>query len=217
MKLYYWPKTRAFRALWMLEELRVPYEFAYVNIRAGEQNAPGFCRVNPTSQLPGLEEDGGCCAESGAVLLYLADKYRQAGLGVPLDDPLRGRFLQWMFFTGACLEPAMAERMTGAPGNSVSFGWGDLGRVEKAIESALADGPWLLGERFTAADILVSSTLQIACMAKLIEPGGVLSDYVARATSRDAHERAALIDKQEAQKVPSAASQQQTGTASLKP
>jgi glutathione S-transferase len=110
----------------------------------------------------------------------------------------------------------MAERMTGAPGNSVSFGWGDLGRVEKAIESALAEGPWLLGERFTAADILVSSTLQIAYMAKLIEPGGVLSDYVARATSREAHERAASIDKQEAQKVPSAASQQ-TGTASLKP
>jgi glutathione S-transferase len=129
---------------------------------------------------------------------------------------LRGRFLQWMFFTGACLEPAMAEKMTGAPGNSVSFGWGDLGRVEKAIESALAHGPWLLGERFTAADILVSSTLQIAYMAKLIEPGGVLSDYVARATSREAHERAALIDKQEAQKVPSTASQQ-TGTASLKP
>ncbi|KLU22942.1 glutathione S-transferase [Caballeronia mineralivorans PML1(12)] len=215
MRLYYWPKTRAFRALWMLEELRVPYEFAYVNIRAGEQNAPAFCAVNPMSKLPALDDGGVCVAESGAVLLYLADKYPQAGLGVPLDDPLRGRFLQWMFFTGACLEPAMAERMTGAPGNSVSFGWGDLGRVEKAIESALADGPWLLGERFTAADILVSSTLQIAYMAKLIEPGGVLSDYVARATSREAHERAVSIDKQEAQKVPSAASQQQTGSGSV--
>jgi glutathione S-transferase len=108
-----------------------------------------------------------------------------------------------MFFTGACLEPAMAEKMIGAPGNSVSFGWGDLGRVEKAIESALAHGPWLLGERFTAADILVASTLQIAYMAKLIEPGGALSEYVARATSRQAHERAVSIDKAEAQKAPS--------------
>ena len=94
MKLYYWPKTRAFRALWMLEELGVPYEFAYVNIRAGEQNGAAFCAVNPMSKLPALDDDGVCVAESGAVLLYLADKHPQAGLGVPLDDPLRGRFLQ---------------------------------------------------------------------------------------------------------------------------
>lgn len=200
MKLYYWPKTRAFRALWMLEEMRIPYEFAYVNIRAGDQNAPSFCRVNPMSKLPALEDNGVCVAESGAVLLYLADKYPEAGFGVGFDDPLRGRFLQWMFFTGACLEPAMAERMTGAPGNSVSFGWGDMSRVEKAIEAALAEsGPWLLGERFTAADILVASTLQIAYMAKLIEPGGPLSDYVTRATTREGHERAMEIERREAQ------------------
>ena len=57
MKLYYWPKTRAFRALWMLEELGVPYEFAYVNIRAGEQNEAAFCAVNPMSKLPALDDE----------------------------------------------------------------------------------------------------------------------------------------------------------------
>jgi glutathione S-transferase len=201
MKLYYWPKTRAFRALWMLEELGAQYEFAYVNIRAGDQKGPAFCFVNPMSKLPALEDNGVCVAESGAVLLYLADKFPEAGLGVPVGDPLRGRFLQWMFFTGTCLEPAMAERMTGAPGNTVSFGWGDLGRVEHAIEAALKDGPWLIGERFTAADILVASTLQVAYMAKLIEPGGALSDYVERAVSREGHERAAAIDRDEAKRV----------------
>ncbi|TCK42268.1 glutathione S-transferase [Paraburkholderia sp. BL8N3] len=201
MKLYYWPKTRAFRALWMLEELRVPYEFAFVNIRAGAQNEPEFCRVNPMCKLPALDDDGVCVAESGAVLLYLADRFPGAQLGAPPDDPQRGRFLQWMFFTGACLEPAMAERMTGAPGNTVSFGWGDLVRVEHAVEAALKDGPWLLGERFTAADILVASTLQSGFMAKLIEPGGVLSEYVDRAVARDGHERAAAIDHREAQRL----------------
>jgi glutathione S-transferase len=202
MKLYYWPRTRAFRALWMLEELQVPYEFAYVNIRAGEQNDPPFCHVNPMSKVPALEDDGAYVAESGAVLLYLADKYPDAGLGVPVGALQRGRFLQWMFFPGSCLEPAIAERMTGAPGNSVSFGWGDLGRVESALKGALAEGPWLLGERFTAADILVASTLKIAYMAKVLEPGGVLGDYVTRATSRDGHERATAIDRREAQQLP---------------
>ncbi|SAL56221.1 glutathione S-transferase family protein [Caballeronia humi] len=214
MKLYYWPKTRAFRALWMLEELRVPYDFAFVNIRAGDQNEPAFCRVNPMSKLPALDDDGVTVAESGAVLLYLADKFPDAQLGVPPGDPLRGRFLQWMFFTGACLEPAMAERMTGAPGNTVSFGWGDLGRVEHAIEGALKEGPWLVGERFTAADILVASTLQIAYMAKLIEPGGALSDYVDRAVARDGHERAAAIDHREAERL---SLKPHTGTASVRP
>ncbi len=156
MKLYYWPKTRAFRALWVLEEMRVPYDLEYVNIRAGAQNDAAFCRVNPMSKLPALEDGGACVAESGAVLLYLADRYPQTGLGVAPDDPDRGRFLQWMFFTGSCLEPAMAERMTDAQSNTVSFGWGDLTRVERAIELALEEGPWLLGERFTAADVLAA-------------------------------------------------------------
>lgn len=205
MKLYYWPKTRAFRALWMLEEMRVPYELEYVNIRAGAQNGADFSRVNPMSKLPALEDGGVRVAESGAVLLYLADRYPESGLGVPLDDPARGRFLQWMFFTGSCLEPAMAERMTGAPGNTVSFGWGDLVRVEHAIESALEEGPWLLGEQFTAADVLAASTLQIALVAKLIPPEGVLFEYVERSLAREGHERALAIDRREAARLAPAA------------
>lgn len=106
-----------------------------------------------------------------------------------------------MFFTGSCLEPAMAERMTGAPGNTVSFGWGDLSRVEHAIEPALEEGPWLLGEQFTAADILTASTLQIAFMAKVIEPQGVLFDYVERSVAREGYERAAAIDHREAERL----------------
>ncbi|WP_244826763.1 MULTISPECIES: glutathione S-transferase family protein [unclassified Caballeronia] len=201
MKLYYWPKTRAFRALWMLEEMRVPYDLEFVNIRAGVQNEPAFCRVNPMSKLPALEDGDVKVAESGALLLYLADRYPETKLGASPHDPLRGRFLQWMFFTGSCLEPAMAERMTGAQGNTVSFGWGDLARVERAIEGALEEGPWLLGEQFSAADILAASTLQIAFMAKLIAPQGVLFDYVERAVARDSHERAAAIDHREAERL----------------
>jgi glutathione S-transferase len=118
-----------------------------------------------------------------------------------MHDPSRGRFLQWMFFTGSCLEPAMAERMTGAPGNTVSFGWGDLTRVEQAIENALEEGPWLLGEQFTAADILAASTLRIAFIAKLLEPEGVLFDYVERSLAREGYERASAIDHREADRL----------------
>ncbi|MBN3755840.1 glutathione S-transferase [Paraburkholderia sp. Tr-20389] len=197
MKLYYWPKTRAFRALWMLEEASVHYELAHVNIRAGEQDTTNFHHINPMCKLPALDDDGVQVAESGAVLLYLADRFPEANLGAPVGDPLRGRFLQWLFFTPGCLEPAMAEKLTGASGNSFSFGWGNLERVKAAIDMALDEGEWLLGERFSAADLLLAGTLQIAFVAKLLEPSGRIGEYVERAISRDAHTRAMAIEQRE--------------------
>ena len=197
MKLYYWPKTRAFRALWMLEEAGVPYELAHVNIRTGEQDTTDFHHVNPMCKLPALDDNGVQVAESGAVLLYLADRFPEAGLGAPVGDPLRGRFLQWLFFTPGCLEPAMAEKLTGASGNSFSFGWGDFDRVKQAINAALDEGEWLLGERFTAADLLLAGTLQIAFMSKLLEPAGRIGEYVERAMARDGHARAVAVEQRE--------------------
>jgi glutathione S-transferase len=197
MKLYYWPKTRAFRALWMLEETGAPYELSHVNLRAGEQDTTGFHRVNPMCKLPALDDSGVQVAESGAVLLYLADRFPEAKLGAPVGDPLRGRFLQWLFFTPGCLEPAMAEKMTGASGNSFSFGWGNLERVQAAIELALGEGEWLLGHAFSAADLLLASTLQIAFVAKLMDASGRIGEYVEQAMAREAHTRAMSIELRE--------------------
>ncbi|QDQ82523.1 glutathione S-transferase family protein [Paraburkholderia megapolitana] len=197
MKLYYWPKTRAFRALWMLEEIGARYELVHVNIRAGEQGTADYRDVNPMTKLPALDDHGVRVAESGAVLLYLADRFPAANLGATLDDPLRGRFLQWLFFTPGCLEPAMAEKITGASGNTFSFGWGDFDRVRHAVDGALEEGEWLLGERFTAADLLLAGTLQIAFAAKLLEPKGRIGDFVERAVSRDGHARAVAVEQRE--------------------
>jgi glutathione S-transferase len=197
MKLYYWPKTRAFRALWMLEETGVPYELSHVNLRAGEQDTTDFHHVNPMCKLPALDDSGVQVAESGAVLLYLADRFPEAKLGAPVGDPLRGRFLQWLFFTPGCVEPAMAEKMTGASGNSFSFGWGNLERVQAAIELALGEGEWLLGKQFSAADLLLASTLQIAFVAKLMDASGRIGAYVEQAMAREAHTRAMAVELRE--------------------
>lgn len=197
MKLYYWPKTRAFRALWMLEETGATYELTHVNLRAGEQDTTDFHHVNPMCKLPALDDNGVQVAESGAVLLYLADRFPEAKLGAPVGDPLRGRFLQWLFFTPGCLEPAMAEKMTGASGNSFSFGWGNLERVQAAIELALGEGEWLLGKQFSAADLLLASTLQIAFVAKLLEQSGRVGEYVEQAMAREAHARALNVELRE--------------------
>ncbi|KDB06963.1 Glutathione S-transferase domain-containing protein [Burkholderia sp. lig30] len=201
MKLYYWPKTRAFRALWMLEEIGTQYELVPIDLRANEQGSDAFTRVNPMAKLPALDDGGVPFAESGAVLLYLADRFPGTRLGIAPGDPLRGRFLQWLFFTPSCVEPAMAEKFTGASGNPVAFGWGDIARVQRALVQTLADTPWLVGGHFTAADLLLASTLKVAFDAHLLPHEGVLGEYVARAEDRDGYRRAMEIERREAERL----------------
>ncbi|CAN0623866.1 glutathione S-transferase [Burkholderia multivorans] len=201
MKLYYWPKTRAFRALWMLEEIGTQYELVPIDLRANEQGSDAFTRVNPMAKLPALDDGGVPFAESGAVLLYLADRFPGTCLGIAPGDPLRGRFLQWLFFTPSCVEPAMAEKFTGASGNPVVFGWGNIARVQRALVQTLADTPWLVGGHFTAADLLLASTLKVAFDAHLLPHEGVLGEYVARAEDRDGYRRAMEIERREAERL----------------
>lgn len=197
MKFYYWPRTRSFRVLWLLEELGVPYELEHVDIRAGAQATREYHAINPMGKVPAIDDGGIKLGESAAIMLYLADKYRTTPMAPTLDDPLRGRYLQWMLFTPACLEPAMAEKFTGVQGNSFSFGWGDFGRVVEALHDGLSAGPWLLGEQFSAADILVSSTLEVALKAKLLVHGSLIGEYIERANLRPAHVRAMQIEGRE--------------------
>jgi glutathione S-transferase len=156
-----------------------------------------YLAINPMGKVPAIDDGGIKLGESAAIMLYVADRYRATPMAPALDDPLRGRYLQWMLFTPACLEPAMAERFTGAQGNTFSFGWGDFGRVVEALHDGLSAGPWLLGERFSAADILVSSTLEVAINMKLLTRESLIGEYIDRAYQRPAHVRAMQIEERE--------------------
>src|SRR5262249_3938739 len=168
MKLYFWPKSRAFRILWMLEEIGATCDLVPVNLRAGAQGTPQYRAINPMMKVPTLVDGKAVVSESGAILLYLAEKYPAAKLAPGPGEAQRGRFLQLLFFVGNCLEPAMAARFAGATPHPFSFGWGDLDRVVQYLEGVLKPGPYVLGQHFSAADILLGSTLQIALQAKLI-------------------------------------------------
>jgi glutathione S-transferase len=199
MKLYYWPKTRAFRGLWMMEELGIEYELALVDITTGEQRTEEFRKINPMMKIPAIEDGKMIMADSSAILLYLADKYPEANLAPPAGSPLRGRYLQWLFFAGGSLEPAMAERFSGSKPNPMSFGWGDLARVTQALEDELAGGPWIIGKQFTAADILLGDSARIAIAANLWDDRPPVSDYLARIAERPAYIRAREIDDRQAE------------------
>lgn len=195
MRLYWAPRTRSLRALWALEEIGAPYERVRLDLAAGEQRDAKFHAVNPMEKVPALEDGGTCVAESGAILLYLADKFRDAGLAPALDAPERGRFLQWLFFSGACVEGALIAKFSGAQLPEGSAGYGSFDRVFNVLEEALTPGPYLLGENFTAADVLIASDLHFAInIFKMLPPRDIFTAYLARCQSRPAFLRASQIE-----------------------
>lgn len=197
MKLYYGPNTRAFTALWMMEELGEPYEIVRVNIRAPEHPTAEYRTVNPMGKLPGLQ-DGDCAlGETAAVLLYAAEKYPSRGFAPAPGDPRRGRFLQWLMFPSTTMEPVMVEKRTGTKPNTSSSGWGDYDRAMAALESAMKPGPWLTGSTFTAADLYVGSMLRFGMQFGMIDRRPALEDFANRACGRPAFERAMAIEKRE--------------------
>jgi glutathione S-transferase len=195
MQLYWWPKTRSLRALWMLEEVGCPYERVPVNITQGGQKDPAFLAVNPMGKLPALADGEAKLAESAAICAYLADKFPEAGLAPPVGDARRGRYLHWLFFAPACIEPAFTQKFAKIELPESSAGWGSYDRVFSVLEQTLTTGPWLLGESFSAADVMIGSDLWFGIhLFKLVEPKPAFRTYVDRCLARPALQRALAID-----------------------
>lgn len=201
MKLYWCPQTRAFRALWMMEEAGRPYDRVLVRIRKGEQNTPEFRAINPMGKVPALADGDAKVAESAAICAYVAERCPEAALAPPLGDPARGRYLNWLFFAAGCVEAAYTQKMTGltVPGGTATAGWHSFERVVDVLEAALKPGPWLLGERFTAADVMIGSDLHFGLrLMKVVPPRPAFLDYLARCEQRPALQRAMAIEAEAA-------------------
>lgn len=199
MKLYWAPRSRSFRALWMMEEAGAPYERVLIDIRKGAQHTPAYHAINPMEKVPALTDGDAALAESAAICAYVADRVPAASLAPPIGDPKRGRYLHWLFFAAGCIEAAYTEKVTKASPTAFSAGWGSFERVIGVIEEAVAPGPWLLGERFSAADVMVGADVYYGInIFKVVEPRPALTAYVARCVARPAFERAQAIDAAEA-------------------
>ena len=192
MKLYWAPGTRSLRTLWMLEEAGVPYERVHIDIRNGGQNDPAFRKINPMGKVPAFEDGAAQLAESAAICAYIAERCPEAGLAPKIGDPLRGRYFHWLFFAPGCIEPAIAQIATKMELNPVAAGWGDAQRVFDVLEAALEEGPWILGEKFSAADIAIGSGLNFAVRSfKMVPTRPAFDRYLDRCAARPAFQRAA--------------------------
>ena len=190
IKLYWCPRTRAARALWMLEELGQPFEVAQIDIRDEKSTAdPGFRMASPMGKVPALVDGGVLLSESAAICMYLADRYTDANLAPPVDHTLRGRYLYWMMFTPGVLEPAMAEKFGGWEAKPFQHGWGDYDSMLKTLEAGLQAGPWILGEQFSAADVMIGSSANFLKMFGILPEDSPINDYIERCLARPAYQR----------------------------
>ncbi len=196
MRLYWCPRTRAFSAVWLLEEIGAPYERVLVDIHKGEQQSEAYLAVNPMGKVPALQDGDATVAEQGAICAYLADRFPDAGLAPRPDEPARGRYLEWLFFAGSCIEPAFMEKFSGWEVKPTQAAWGNYARVLAAMERALSSGPYVLGETFSAADIMMGSAVHFGLAFGLLDKTPVFTAYHDRIVARDAFGRAQAIDEE---------------------
>lgn len=195
MKLFWCPKTRASRALWMLEEAGVAYDRVLVDIRdANAERDPDFDAASPMGKVPALADGDVKMAESAAIGLYIADRYPACGLAPPIDDPRRGEYLFWMLYNPGVLEPALSEKFRGTETNRFSNGWGDFDAMIETLERGLQAGPWLLGETFTAADVMLGSSVIFMHAFNVLPESAALRTYMERCAARPAYRTAMAAD-----------------------
>jgi len=194
MQLYWAPRSRSFSALWLMEETGQPYERVLTDISKGDQKNPAYLAINPMAKVPALKDGDATLAESAAICAYVAERYPEAKLAPALGDPLRAKYLYWLFFAPGCIEPAMVQVATKIEMNPFAAGWGEAQRVFDVLDAALEKGPWILGESFSAADIIIGSGLNFAVrLFKMVPSRPSFDAYIARCMARPAFQRAEKI------------------------
>ena len=193
--LHHSPNTRSTGALILLEELGADYELNVLNMKTGDPRKAPYLAVNPMGKVPAVEHAGALVTEQGAVFLYLADLYPEAGLAPPIGDPLRGPYLRWMVFYGSSFEPAVIDRaLKREPAPASTNPYGDYDTMLATLTAQLAKGTYLLGETFSAADVLWGTALGWTTRFKLVPETPVILDYIARVGARPAVARARAKD-----------------------
>lgn len=194
MKLYWSPRSRSFSGLWLMEETGQPYERVLTDISTGAQKTPEFLAVNPMGKVPALKDGDVAIAEASAICAYVADCYPEAKLAPPIGDPRRGKYLQWLFFSPGCIEPALIQIFTKLDVPSSTAAWGSATQVFDVLDAALEKGPYLLGETFSAADIMIGSGLNFAVrLFKMVPPRPSFDRYIDACAARPAFQRAEKI------------------------
>jgi glutathione S-transferase len=189
--LYHAPRSRASRFIFLLEELGTPYELKEVNIRrGGGSGALDTANPHPHGKVPVIRDGETIVYESAAIALYLTDKFPQAGIGPLVGDAKRGAYLTWLAYYAGVMEPAWMSAFMKWEVRRGTAGWVKTDEVMELVNATLEKNPYILGEKFSAADILIATTFKLFMGSPMLEKTDLLEGYVNRVTSRPAYARA---------------------------
>lgn len=202
LKLYHATPSRSSVAMWMLEEVGEPYETVLLDLKAGDQRKPDYLALNPMGKVPTLVDGDTVVSEVSAICCYLADAYPKAGLAPAIHDQKRGAYLKWLFYGPSCVEPAMIDKaLNRPPASRTMAGWADYDTVISVLRDAAGKAaPYILGEKFTAADVVIGSNLNWGMQFKLLPALPEFVTYTDNIRKRPALQRQLARDQEFAQR-----------------
>lgn len=193
--LYHAPRSRASRFIFLLEELDAPYRLAEVSIRRGDgSGALDTHNPHPHGKVPAIEDGDTLVYESAAIALYLTDKFPQNRIGPQIGDAQRGAYLTWLAYYAGVMEPAWMSAFLKTDVPRGTAGWVKTDEVMELVNATLNKGPYILGEDFSAADVLIATTFKLFMGSPLLPRTDLLESYVNRVTVRPAYARAMAKD-----------------------
>jgi glutathione S-transferase len=198
LTLYHAAPSRSSITRWMLEEVGEPYDIHLLNLGTGDNRKPDYLAINPMGKVPALKHGDTVITEAAAICAYLADEFPRAKLNVPIGTPRRGVYLKWLFFGPSCIEAAIMDRTfpRKEEARRAALGYGDFDTAMDVTAKAVAKGPYLMGDQFTAADVIIGSTLRWGMMFKMVPERPEFTAYTNRLATRPALQRAEAKDKE---------------------
>jgi glutathione S-transferase len=153
--LYHSPGSRSGRVKALLDVMKVPYDVVLIDLKNGDNQKPEYLAIHPLGKVPALKHGDTVLIESGAIMLYLADRFPAAKMAPPPDSPERGRYYEWFMFLLATVEPAAMTAFQN-PGNADAQA--TLANLAGLIDRRIGE-PFVLGQRMTAVDVLLQGQL----------------------------------------------------------
>jgi glutathione S-transferase len=193
---YTHPQSRARVVRWMLEEIGEPYRTELLDYGT-TMKAPAYLAINPMGKVPALRHGDMVVTEGAAICAYLADAFPSAALAPPPGHHLRAPYYRWLFFAAGPLEAAASNKALGfvvPEGRERMIGYGTYAAVMNTLEQAVAQGDYLVGEHFSAADVYVGSHIGFGMQFGTIEKRPSFERYWSRISARPAALRAKEID-----------------------
>lgn len=190
------PMSRGRIVRWMLEEVGQPYETVLLDYGT-TMKAPEYLAINPMGKVPALKHGSVVVTEGAAICAYLADAFPAAGLAPPPGDRLRGPYYRWLFFGAGPVESMSSMRALGVqvpPEKKIMVGFGSQEDVRSVLEQAVSQGEYLLGDRFSAADVYLGSQIAWGMQFGTFDKSPAFTAYAGRLMKRPAAQRAREID-----------------------